>query len=101
MPISRNILRALLAAAALGAAMPARALDTEGAAPVQPDAPAAALAAPAPLPEVSDQALLPTSPATRALLPSQPRFESVTQALKAGVKSYRSGDKAAAAEALP
>ncbi len=99
MPISKSALRASLLIAALASAVPAHALDTEGASP-QPEAPAAALAAPAPIPEVSDQALLPTSPATRALLPTQPRFESVTQALRAGVKSYRSGDKAAAAEAL-
>jgi uncharacterized protein len=42
----------------------------------------------------------PSQPAARALVPTQPGFTSVTQALRVGVDRYKSGDKAAAAEAL-
>jgi uncharacterized protein len=108
MLISELSFRAGLLAVALFAALPAAALDQEesaisdpsaGAALVAPQsqAPAAALAAPV---DPSQEALLQSAPATRALIPSSPRFTSITQALRIGVDSYRSGDKAAAAQAL-
>ncbi len=106
MPIFEFSLKAGLLAVALGAAAPAAALDTQNTAPAPKAEDGAAMVAPAPAPAAPPAAALEqvapsaSAPSTRALIPSPPRFTSVTQALRIGVDSIRSGDKAAARDAL-
>jgi uncharacterized protein len=101
MLICESLLKSAVLAAALLTALPAGALDEDKNATVPPAESGAAMVAPAPdvaLPEAALPA--PSLGKSMRSVPSPPKFENVTDALRSFVKNYKEGDKEAARLAL-
>jgi uncharacterized protein len=99
--ISRSSL-IVVSVLALLVATPALAFDEKSleAPELMPQSQTAAPLVPAPPAEPNLLLPTPSQPAARSLVPEPQNFTSVSQALKIGIDRLKSGDKAAAAEAL-